>query len=143
VTWTELHPFFNASLNATCAVLIILGLRAIKRRERDLHKRLMLAAFAVSSVFLVSYLARLYLAGTTQFMGEGLWRPLYFTTLFSHMVLAASVPVLALRTIYLGLNERDEVHRRWGKVTFPIWLYVSITGVIVTLLLYVYPGRSP
>ena len=144
VTLTQIHPFANAFLNGTCAVLLVTGVAAIRRGDKELHKRLMLSAFAVSSVFLVSYLARLYLAGTTKFMGEGmLWRGFYFSTLISHMILAATVPVLALRSIYLGINDRIVTHKRWTRWTYPIWLYVSITGVLVTLLLYVYPGRAP
>jgi uncharacterized membrane protein YozB (DUF420 family) len=137
-----LHAYFNAGLNATSGILVVLAVQAIRNRQRERHKKLMLSAFAVSTVFLVSYLARFAMAGEpTPFNGEGLFKYTYLAILFSHMLLAAAVPFLALRSIYLGLNGRDAVHRRWGKITFPIWLYVSITGVIVTFLLWVYPGR--
>jgi uncharacterized membrane protein YozB (DUF420 family) len=136
------HPFANACLNATCAVLLVLGFRAIRRGEIAVHKRFMLSAFAVSVVFLVSYLTRFAMAGgATQFMGQGAWRPLYFTILFSHMILAAVVPFMAVRSIFLGLKDRRAQHRWIAMKTFPVWLYVSVTGVVVYLLLYVYPGR--
>ena len=135
------HALVNALLNATCATLLVLGWRAIKRREIERHKRLMLSAFAVSCVFLVSYLARFALAGgATKFAHDGAWRAFYLVVLFSHMVLAAIVPIMAVRSIFLGLKDRRADHRRIATWTFPTWLYVSITGVMVYVMLYHYPG---
>jgi uncharacterized membrane protein YozB (DUF420 family) len=137
----NLHALFNALLNATCATLLVLGYRAIKRREIERHKRFMLSAFTVSCVFLVSYLARFALAGgATKFAHEGAWKAAYLGILFSHMALAAIVPVFAIRSILLGLKDRRVDHRWWSTKTFPMWLYVSVTGVLVYVMLYVYPG---
>lgn len=134
------HAFANSCLNATCATLLVLGYRAIKRGEVQRHKQLMIAAFAVSCVFLVSYLTRFALEGSKPFTGEGAWRPVYFAILFSHMILAAIVPFFAIRSIFLGLKDRRADHRRIASKTFPIWLYVSVTGVLVYVMLYHYPG---
>jgi uncharacterized membrane protein YozB (DUF420 family) len=135
-------PLLNACLNATSGVLLLLGLAAIKARRRDLHERLMLAALAVSTAFLLSYLYYHGVverrSGPTHFHGTGLARRAYLAMLASHVVLAASIVPLALRTVFLARRGRFEAHRRWAKVTFPIWMYVSVTGVLVYLSLYVW-----
>ena len=133
--WADLATL-NACLNATSALFLLLGRRAIRRLEIDRHKRLMIAAAVTSGVFLVSYLTYHAKAGSVRFAGTGFIRPVYFAILISHTLLAAAVPPLALITLYLGLKRRDEKHRRIAKWAYPIWLYVSVTGVLVYLLLY-------
>lgn len=126
----------DAVLNAVAFVLICAGLVAIKRGNVELHKKLMLSAVAVSAAFLACYLTYHWNAEPVRFAGEGWLRPVYFTLLISHVVLAGVQVPLILRTVWLGLKDRREQHRKWAKVTAPIWLYVSITGVIVYLMLY-------
>lgn len=134
------HPTLNAILNATCAVLLVVAYRAIRRRDVERHRRWMLAAATTSALFLVSYLAYHARVGSVHFLGTGAARAVYFTVLLSHTVLAVAVLPLVLRTLYLGLKRRDDRHRRIAKWTFPIWLYVSLTGVVVYVMLYhLYP----
>lgn len=133
-------PTINASLNATATVLLILGYVLIKRRREIAHKWVMLSAFGVSMLFLTCYLVYHAQAGHVKFTGPEPIGTIYHVILISHVLLAASVPVLAGRTLYLGLRDRREKHRRWAKWTFPIWLYVSITGVVIYVMLYhLYP----
>ena len=131
-------PHFNASLNAVATFLLLQGFILIKMGREGAHRRIMLACFGVSVVFLLSYLMYHAAAGSRRFptYPPSVVRRFYFTVLISHVVLAALVPILALRTIYLGLTGRRAAHRRWAKWTFPIWLYVSVTGVIVYFMLY-------
>jgi len=131
-----LHPTINAALNAASAVLLLVAYRAIRRLDIETHRRWMIAAAATSALFLVSYLAYHASVGSVRFAGVGLARSVYFAILGSHTVLAVAVLPLVLRTLYLGLKRRDDRHRRIAKWTFPIWLYVSVTGVIVYLMLY-------
>ena len=126
----------DATLNATAFLLICSGLWAVKRGNVVLHKRLMLSAACVSAVFLCCYVVYHLNAPPVKFAREGWIRPVYFTLLISHVVLAIVQVPLILRTIWLGLKNRLEQHKKWAKVTAPIWLYVSITGVIVYVLLY-------
>lgn len=126
----------DAVLNSTTTILIVAGLIAIKKGAEKLHKRLMLSAAAVSALFLVSYLTYHANVGSVEFKGQGLVRPLYFAILISHIVLAAVQVPLILRTIYLGLRDRREQHKRWARITAPVWLYVSVTGVVVYVMLY-------
>jgi uncharacterized membrane protein YozB (DUF420 family) len=126
----------DAALNLTATVLIVTGLLAIRRGSVGLHRRCMLAAAAVSAVFLVCYLTYHLNAEPVRFQGQGLVRPVYFALLGSHIVLAVVQVPLILRTIWLGLQDRREQHKRWARITAPIWLYVSVTGVVVYLLLY-------
>ena len=126
----------NASLNGTAAILLILGWRAIRTKKEDRHKKLMGSAFIISCLFLVSYIIRILIEGTHAFPGEGIWRSLYLSLLASHIILAAFVPFLAVRTIYLALKRRLEAHRQIAAVTLPIWIYVSVTGVLIYLWLY-------
>lgn len=135
-----LHPTINAALNATSAVLLVVAYRAIRRRDVARHRRWMLAAAATSALFLVSYLVYHAQVGSVRFLGTGAARAVYFTVLLSHTILAAAVLPLVLRTLFLGLKRRDDRHRRLAKWTFPIWLYVSLTGVVVYVMLYhLYP----
>ena len=126
----------NATLNATAFVLICAGLLAIKRRRETLHKRLMLTATAVSAAFLVSYVVYHLNAEPVKYGGTGVWRAVYLAILVSHVVLAAAVVPLVILTIRAGLKDQRPRHRRLARVTAPIWLYVSITGVIVYVMLY-------
>lgn len=130
-------PTLNASLNALCTVLLLYGYSLIRQGKREQHKKVMLSAFAVSIVFLICYLVYHYNVGSVPYQGQGVMRTVYFTILISHVVLAATVPVLAILTLWRAFQERFDKHRKIAKVTFPIWLYVSITGVIVYLMLYV------
>ena len=135
-------PLLNASLNATAGIFLVSGFLAIKAGKREVHARLMIAALVASAVFLASYLFYHFVViprtGPTRFRGTGWTRPAYFGMLASHIVLAAAVVPLALRTVYLARRERFESHKRWARVTFPIWMYVSVTGVLVYLVLYVW-----
>jgi putative membrane protein len=136
----EILPHVNASLNALAAVLLIVGYVAIKRRQEALHKWLMLACFGVSIVFLASYLTYHFNipGGSKRFPSypPDVVRYGYYGLLLTHVVLAAAVPFLAVATIWLGLADRRQAHRRLAWWTFPIWLYVSVTGVVVYLMLY-------
>lgn len=132
------HPLatLNAVLNSVAAVLLVAGWVSIRSGRVKLHRAVMVAAFAVSAIFLVSYLTYHALEGSRPFQGTGVVRPIYFTILISHVVLAAAVPVMALRMFFLAWKGRFDAHRRLGRVTLPIWLYVSVTGVVIYLMLY-------
>ena len=134
-------PAVNATLNATSAVLLLLGYRAIRRREIDRHRKFMLAAAGTSAVFLVCYLVYHAQVGSVRFTGRGPVRTLYFAILISHTILAVVIVPLVLRTLYLGLKRRDAKHRRLARWTFPLWVYVSVTGVVIYAMLYhLYPA---
>lgn len=126
----------DAALNALAFLLIVGALLAVKAGNVALHKRLILAAVAVSAAFLGCYVVYHLNAPPVKFTKAGFLRWIYFPLLISHVVLAAVQVPLILRTLYLGLRDRREQHRRWAKVTTPIWLYVSITGVLVWWMLY-------
>jgi uncharacterized membrane protein YozB (DUF420 family) len=133
----------NATLNATSAILLVLGWRAVKRREIERHRRLMIAAALVSAAFLVCYLVYHAQVGSVRFTATGAPRTIYFAILISHTILAAAIVPLVLRTLYLGLKRRDDPHRRIARWTFPLWLYVSVTGVVIYLMLYrIYPSSA-
>jgi putative membrane protein len=141
-------PHVNAFLNTTSTSLLVLGYLFIRRRQIEKHRATMLAAFYTSAAFLISYvlyhsLLAYYLGqGPTRFKGEGLVRPFYFTVLISHTILAVAVVPFILITLWRGLRRQDERHRRIARWTLPIWLYVSVTGVLVYLMLYwIYPSR--
>lgn len=136
-------PALNASLNSVSLILLLLGYRAIRRHRILIHKRFMVSAFIVSILFLISYLTYRFLGSEKKFSGQGWIRPVYFFILITHVSLAATVPVLASRTLYLAWRGRWEAHRRWAVWTFPIWLYVSVTGVMVYFLLFVMYGPLP
>jgi uncharacterized membrane protein YozB (DUF420 family) len=129
-------PALNAALNATSAALLIAGYRMIRSGRREVHKRLMLAAVGVSTLFLVSYLTYHAQVGSVRFQKTGWIRTAYFAVLISHTVLAALVPPFALVTLYRAAKGRFERHRAIARITLPAWLYVSVTGVVVYLMLY-------
>jgi len=128
-------PAVNATLNGTSTLILLAGYWAIKHRREFLHKNLMISAFIVSAMFLISYVYYHSLQGDTKFLGEGWIRPLYFFTLISHIVLSMVVFPMILSTIYFGLSDKRQTHRKIAKITLPIWLYVSVTGVIVFFML--------
>ena len=132
--------FVNAILNGSAALLLTGGWVTIRARRPDLHWKFMTGAFVVSCLFLISYLTRVAISGTHNYPGSGAWKTIYFTVLITHMLLAITVPPLALRTLYLARNKRFSEHRRIVRFTLPIWMYVSVTGVVVYLLLYHPPG---
>ena len=129
-------PALNASLNATAAVLLVVGYVLIRRGHVRRHRAVMIAACVVSAMFLASYLVYHAGTGSRPFPGQGPVRVVYFAILLTHVVLAAAVLPLALITLSLGLRARFDRHMAIARWTFPIWLYVSITGVIVYLMLY-------
>ncbi len=129
-------PAVNASLNALSGVLLLVGYTLIRLRRIELHRRFMIAAFTASALFLVSYVVYHAQVGSVRFTREGFVRPLYYTILVTHVLLAFSVVPLALITLSRGLEGRYPQHRRIARWTFPIWLYVSVTGVLVYVLLY-------
>jgi uncharacterized membrane protein YozB (DUF420 family) len=129
-------PAVNASLNACSGILLVIGYVLIRARRIEQHRNVMLAAFAVSTLFLFCYVVYHLQVGSVPFTRQGLVRPVYFTILITHVVLAASVPPLALITLSRGLGARYDKHRRIARWTLPIWLYVSVTGVLVYVLLY-------
>ncbi|TFH22065.1 MAG: DUF420 domain-containing protein [Myxococcales bacterium] len=137
----ESFPALNASLNALSATLLCVGYVMIRSGRRQAHRNAMLGAVATSTLFLVSYLYYHFHTGTTRFTGEGVARTAYFTILISHTILAALVPFLVAATLTPALRERFETHRRIARWTLPIWLYVSVTGVVIYVMLYLlYPG---
>ena len=129
-------PSLNAALNSLSAVFLFAGFRFIKSGNRQAHRACMLTAFACSILFLISYLVYHYQVGSVGFKGQGWIRPVYFTILITHTILAAAVPPLALITLVRALRERFDAHRRIARWALPIWLYVSVTGVVVYLMLY-------
>ncbi len=126
----------NAILNFISFVLLIIGYRHIKAGRREQHKKFMIAAFTTSTLFFISYLVYHAKVGSVSFQGEGWSRPLYFTILISHVILAAVVPPMAILTLYRGLKGKFDLHKKVSKKTFAIWVYVSVTGMIVYLMLY-------
>jgi uncharacterized membrane protein YozB (DUF420 family) len=142
----RIFPHLNASLNALSSVFLISGFIFILRTRVRAHRFCMLTATGISALFLISYVTHHALRtyyfglGPTKFTGEGLIRPIYFTILTSHTILAAILPPFVIVTMRRALKARFDAHRRLSRLIFPIWLYVSVTGVIVYLLLYqIYP----
>jgi uncharacterized membrane protein YozB (DUF420 family) len=129
-------PLVNATLNGIATVLLVTGYVCIRRRRISAHRLSMIAAFATSVLFLISYVIYHAHAGSRPFPGRGLIRAVYFTILISHVVLAAVVPALAAVTLWRGLAGRFERHVALARWTLPIWLYVSVTGIIVYVMLY-------
>jgi uncharacterized membrane protein YozB (DUF420 family) len=129
-------PHLNAALNATSGVLLLVGLWFIKQNRIETHRKFMLAAFVTSGLFLTSYVIYHANIGSKPFPGTGLIRTIYFAILIPHVILAASVLPLALVTLRRGWIRDDVRHRKIAKITLPIWLFVSVTGVIVYLMLY-------
>jgi uncharacterized membrane protein YozB (DUF420 family) len=129
-------PALNASLNATSAVLLTIGYVLIRRGRADLHKRCMLAALTTSALFLISYVTYHLNAGSRPFEGQGPVRVVYFAILITHVILAAAILPLALTTAARGLLGQYDRHVRIARWTLPLWLYVSVTGVVIYLMLY-------
>jgi uncharacterized membrane protein YozB (DUF420 family) len=129
-------PAVNAFLNATSAGFLTAGFLLIRRGRVAAHRACMLSAFGVSALFLVSYVVYHATAGSVPFRGQGLIRPVYFTLLISHIVLAAAIVPLALVTVHRAWSARFDRHRRIARWTLPIWLYVSVTGVVIYFMLY-------
>jgi putative membrane protein len=134
--WTEIHPAINAMLNATSAVFLIAGFIAIRRRQIALHRTCMVAAVSVSVVFLISYVIRFATTGSHRYPGEGWDKIVYLAILFSHMVLAVVIVPFVVRALFLARRERFADHRRVARRLWPMWIYVSLTGVAVYLMLY-------
>jgi uncharacterized membrane protein YozB (DUF420 family) len=130
------HAALNATLNGTSAVLLTGGYAAIRNGKIAIHKKFMISAFAVSTVFLISYLVYHYRVGHVRFQGQGWIRPVYFTLLISHTILAIVIVPLILVTLRRAWLEKFDKHRIIARWTWPLWMYVSVTGVIVYLLLY-------
>jgi putative membrane protein len=136
------HAALNATLNGTSAVLLTCGYAAIRARKIFVHKAFMIAAFLTSTAFLISYLAYHYRVGHVPFQGQGWIRPVYFTLLLTHTVLAAVIVPLIIVTLRRAWLDKFDKHRIIARWTLPLWMYVSVTGVIVYLMLYqIYPAR--
>jgi putative membrane protein len=131
-------PALNAACNAVTAVFIVLGLQAIGRGDREAHRRRMLSAFATSALFLVGYILYHSFHGETRFPGHGFVRPLYFAILISHILLSAVALPMILTTFWFALSNQLVRHVKLARWTYPIWLYVSITGVVVFFMLRAY-----
>jgi uncharacterized membrane protein YozB (DUF420 family) len=129
-------PALNATLNGICAVLLMTGYILIRRGRRDLHQRCMLAALTTSALFLVSYVVYHLNVGSRPFPGQGPIRVVYFAILITHVILAAAILPLALTTTARGLLNQYERHVRIARWTLPVWLYVSVTGVVIYVMLY-------
>ncbi len=129
-------PHVNAALNALCTVLLATGFFLVKSGRIEAHRRCMIAAFATSALFLISYVTYHAQVGSKPYPGTGLMRTVYFTILIPHVVLAAAVLPLAIVTLRRGLRRDDARHRKLARITLPIWLFVSVTGVVVYLMLY-------
>ncbi len=138
----SIFPHLNAILNGTSGIFLILGFYFIMKRQISRHRFCMLTASIISTLFLISYIAhhaiRTYYfgLGPTKFIAEGIIRPIYFTILLSHTILAVLVAPMVIVTLWRALHGRFDAHRKIARLTFPIWLYVSITGVAVYLILY-------
>ncbi|HTG89760.1 MAG TPA: DUF420 domain-containing protein [Vicinamibacterales bacterium] len=129
-------PTVNATLNAISGIFLLAGYVLIKRRHINAHRNAMLGAFASSTLFLISYLVYHAQTGSRPFTGQGVIRYVYFAILLSHIVLAAAILPMAISTLSRGLRGRYVEHKRIARKTFPAWMYVSVTGVIVYLMLY-------
>jgi len=134
----EQLPTLNAALNTTCAVLLVAGFRAIRRDRRRLHAGLMIGALSASVLFLVSYLVYHAFHGSTPYAKEGWTRPLYFAILITHSILAVVNVPLVIVTVVRAARRRFEAHKRIARWTLGVWLYVSVTGVVIYLMLYVF-----
>ncbi len=133
---TSALPTLNACLNSLSALLLLAGLVAIRTGRRTLHIRCMLSATAVSALFLTSYLVYHAIHGSTRFQGQGAIRTVYFTILLTHTVLAVVNVPLILTTLYRAARGQFDAHKRLARITWPVWMYVSVTGVLIYLMLY-------
>ena len=130
------YPVIDATLNGTSAVLLVIGRSFIKRGRMAAHRAVMITALVSSSLFLTSYLYYHWHVGSVHFQGQGVWRPIYFSILISHTILAITIVPMIIITLSRALRERFDQHQAIARWTYPLWLYVSITGVIVYLMLY-------
>lgn len=138
-----LLPHIQAVLNLTTTCLVGVAYIHIRQKERVMHRNYMVAALLVSSVFMISYLTYHYHVGYVPFVGEGAIRPIYFTILVSHIILAAIIIPLLLTTVILAIRASYKLHRRWALWTLPIWIYVSISGIVVYLMAFhIYPSQT-
>jgi len=135
LSWVKALPPLNAFLNASTSILLITGLAFIKKNRIDWHKKAMFAATGTSALFLASYIAYHHFHGDTKFLATGMIRPIYFGILISHILLSVVQVPLILSTLYLGISEKFARHKKFARVTFPIWLYVSVTGVLIFIIL--------
>jgi putative membrane protein len=135
MAYSSLAPL-NALLNAAATVLLLAGFVFIRRKQVAAHRACMLSALAVSAVFLISYLTYHYHVGEVRFSGTGWVRPLYFLILIPHVMLAGLIVPLALTTAYFALRTRFSTHRKLARWTWPLWIYVSVTGVVIYFMLY-------
>jgi putative membrane protein len=141
-SWIEILPSINASLNGLATIFLTLGFFFIKSGKKEAHRNMMVSAFSLSVLFLVFYVTHKVLRGmaggeiNTTFQGEGFWKTVYYLMLISHVLLAMVIVPLILRTLYLALRGRESDHKTWARWTFPLWYYVSITGVLVYFFLY-------
>jgi len=131
-----IYPVIDAGLNGTSAVLLVVGRGFIKRGRMAAHRAVMITVLVSSSLFLASYLYYHWHVGSVHFQGQGVWRPVYFSILISHTILAAAIVPMIIITLSRALRERFDRHRAIARWTYPLWLYVSITGVIVYVMLY-------
>ena len=140
MTFTESLPTLNACLNGTATILLTAGFIFIKTGREKSHRACMVSAFAVSIIFLFFYVLHKWLVQGvhTPFGGEGTWRSIYYTMLVSHIVLAILIVPLVLTTLSLAIRDKRDRHKSWARWTFPIWYYVSVTGVLIYLFLYVW-----
>ncbi|WP_020401600.1 DUF420 domain-containing protein [Gracilimonas tropica] len=136
--WIENLSALNAGLNSLSTIFLLLAFREIKRKDFQMHMRFNLAAFVTSSLFLVSYVVYHHFVGDTKFMGEGFIRPVYFFILITHIVLSIFVVPLVLASFYFSLSGKFKTHKKVSRWTFPIWLYVSVTGVLVFFMLKIW-----
>jgi len=136
MSWIEIHPAINAMLNASSAVFLISGYVAIRRRRIQFHRSCMVAAVWTSCIFLASYVARFATTGAHRYPGHGWDKQLYLVVLFSHMVLAVVIVPMVVRALLLARRKRFVQHRRLARWLWPMWIYVSLTGVTVYLMLY-------
>ncbi len=140
--WIQVLPSINASLNGLATVCLTLGFIFIKSGKKEAHRNMMISAFSLSVLFLIFYVGHKTLRGmtggeiNTTFQGEGMWQAIYYIMLISHVILAMVIVPLILRTLYLAIQGREEKHKAWARWTFPLWYYVSITGVLVYFFLY-------
>lgn len=137
-TFVTYLPGLNASFNGVATIFLILGFVAIKKQQFAKHMRYMIAAFVASTFFLVSYVIYHNFVGHTPFPGEGIIRPIYFFILITHIILSVAVVPLVLSSFYFSLSGKLTTHRKVSKITFPVWMYVSVTGVVIYFILNAY-----
>ena len=128
-------PLINSILNSISTILLVIGFVQIRRGNRQLHQKIMWSAFFVSALFLVNYLIFHYQVGSVPFKGTGWVRPIYFTILITHIILAIAIVPLIIMTLSKAVQKKFELHRKIAKITWPIWMYVSITGVVIYLFM--------